>query len=139
MNNRIVALIVCVILSLAPSIAADKPAENLKLQKPKDVPAEMRADIFKAMALEQAAARQKEQFMSAIEKRIQQSSDYKQVDGQLTTASDTVRNLTGKARAATGAPPKCELNLNAEWFEPTERGPIPCMVPLPEPTKEAKK
>ncbi len=117
---------------LAAIIAAALSAQ----EKPKPVPADLALDISKAQARLQATEREKEATIAELTKRILTSDEFRRLDDASRKAQAELNSLTGKARAATGAPVACFLDLDLAWVQQSGNGTVPCVL---ESKKEVKK
>lgn len=130
MLKQIQALMLCAMLAMLSTLAADSKPE------PKPIPADLALDISKAQAKLQAVEREKEATLAALKERILTSDEFRRLDDASRKAQGELNNLTGKARAATGAPVACFPDLDLKWVQQNGQSVAPCVI---EPKTEAKK
>ena len=124
MMNQIKALAVCAMLAFALA-AADKPAEI------KPIPADLRAELAEAIAQDEEAQKDSLSAMAEIKERLYNSPEYQAMAARTRAARERRMNLEGKARAASGAPVKCNYKPGAGWIEQTQNGAIACKIDPP--------
>lgn len=127
MITKILALVLCATLSIL--VAADVETKPKDTFKP--VPADLALDIAKSQAKLQAIERQRESATAELWERIRKTEEFRRAERASEEEQAKLNSLLGKARASSGAPVTCWLDLDQNWVQaaPGGSGIVPCAPP----------
>lgn len=129
MLKQLSALILCAILAFTVAVAADSKPEAPATIKP--IPAELRAELAEAIAIDEAAEKEQLAAMAEVKERIFTSPEFQQMATVKRETRAKRMALVGKARAASGAPVDCDYRPGAGWYRQTQQGTVPCTIEAP--------